>query len=648
MLNETQKTYKPSPQIDERIKEIYSNMDTAINARNQSYTELHDMRPMQYIDESRARVAGNIPKGDIDDNELMGANVFFQKTQNKRDTMAAFTAARRPRAEVTTIAENARYSDKRLASILRNVYNNSLDQEYAEEIYLDWNIETYDTGTGFLMDYYLYTEKIKRYVRSMNWDTGEVKFDEKVVVENDEPRAKVVPMEQIFFPTYYETEFQNYPWIIYQEKILYEVAEQVYGKFPNWKYVPKLGDIENEDEGEQFYNKRWANRIVGAEVVEVLHRYSKGTDTHDILINGVLMTNLNNPFLYDHKLYPFVPQYQSKIKGFIMGQSLPMRIRYAQDTYNELMNANINRSRSSSHVSFLTSLEAEFESDSTGLWEIVRTDQAANMKELKVQSVQTGDVQMAQMVSSDIDESTVDESMSGVISGETATAIINAMRQSTQNLGPRLIYIQSAVKKHAEMRMMNLLQFAFNKDLKGEAFDMKEIVIEDVKLKNGKKGIQIIRIVDDEDKIPSKAKRWEALNKGAKKIKNPVTGKKEEVLETEYDIVYLTPNDISNMTTRVKTTPGSSLPDTEALDKAMLLELIKTGHSPQLQQYADFQALWEAVLEAYGYNPLDYTVSEGDMVQPQAQAQPQPQGQIGGQLTAGDKGPGLKQLIGAA
>lgn len=654
----TKNQYNPGKEVKEYIASIYDDMDVCVDARTQSYPELHDMTPMEFVDESRMRAHGYVPNDNVDEyGNSIGANVFFNKTGQKIDIIAAFVAAQRPRAEISARGRNSTHTDKRIATIERNAYDYFMDKEHADTVYLDWNKETLETGTGFIMDYYDYQEQEFKIVTKKNWETGEQEYEKKTRVIRDECRSKVVPFEQLYWPTFYETDFQNYPFIIYQEVVLYDVAKASYGKFKNWKYVKKKGafNSKNADEGEMFFWKRWQERVEGANFVEILHRYDRLNDRHDILINGVLMTEMDNPMLYDHKMYPFVPQYYRKIKGFILGMSLPMKIMYAQDTFNELMNANINRSRSSAHVAFLSSLESQIENDSVGTWEIIRTDDDANLRELRVESVKQGDVAMTDLISKEIDDFTVQNSMSGEISGETATAIINAIRQSTQNLGPQMIYVYDAAQTHAEMRLKNILQFFFNKNLKGEAFDMKEINIEDAKLSDGQKGIRIIRVVDSKDKIPAKHELEEEMMKGVVEQTNPLTGEKEMNVETNYEIVYITPDDIADVVDKIRIVPSSSLPKTDALERALLIETINTGASAVLSQYPDFKALWRHLLESSKLNPDDFTLPDDQLQQAQNQEMQQaglgPNGEdMGGQVTQqlqeGQQGPGIKQLMG--
>jgi len=578
--------YNPSKEVLDYKVEILNDFDIANEAKQQSYPELDNMSPMTYMDESRMRNYGYFYNQAPNKYEEQGPNVFFQKTNNKINIISAFSSAQRPRAEISTRVRNSTKSDKRIATISLNAYDYFMEKENADEIYLDWKKETLITGTGFLYEYYDYQEREVKNVIDKDYKTGKLKYKTSIRVVSDQPKSKIVPFEQLFFPTLYETDIQNYPYVIYREYLLRSIAEQVYGKFGNWKYVPFVSQFTDENTGEQFYYHRWKDRVTDP-FVEILHRFKKVPDTHDILINGVLMTEIGNPMIYDHKEYPFIPQYVEKIKGFILGRSLPMKICYAQDTFNELMNANISRSRSSSHLSLLSSLESDIEYDSVGNNEIIKTNDENGLRELKINSVQSGDISIMSLVGDEIDEDTAPKTMDGSISGETATAIMNAVRQSTQNLGPQLIYQFSAVRKHSELRLKNIFQFFFNANLKGEAFEMKEMNIEDVKLQDGQKGIRIIRIVDNKDKIPSKKERDAELRKGIVETIDK-NGKKINKIETNYDIVYITPDDIADIDAKIKLVSGSSLPDIKSLKKAMLLELINAGAAPALQQYPDF------------------------------------------------------------
>ena len=96
---------------------------------------------------------------------------------------------------------------------------------------------------------------------------------------------------------------QLQPWLIRRKIMNYSSAGTVFGRFDNWQYVnPGIMVIYN-DANQSFYDVY--DMDMSQNEVEVLYYWNKALDLYLITVNGVLLTDPNNPNPREDKLYPF-------------------------------------------------------------------------------------------------------------------------------------------------------------------------------------------------------------------------------------------------------------------------------------------------------------------------------------------------------
>lgn len=115
---------------------------------------------------------------------------------------------------------------------------------------------------------------------------------------------EVVPPEQIFIQDFYQRDVQKQGWVIRRRVRPYTLCKAIYGEFPDFEYVkPGVQVIYNDANGQQFYESYDMTQRQD-EVEEVLY-WNKSLDLFLIAVNGVLLTDPNNPNPREDKLYPF-------------------------------------------------------------------------------------------------------------------------------------------------------------------------------------------------------------------------------------------------------------------------------------------------------------------------------------------------------
>ena len=158
----------------------------------------------------------------------------------------------------------------------------------------------------------------------------------KRVLDEEESGFKHLPLscDQVFFANFYEREVQKQDFIILRRIISYDAAKAKYGNLKNFQYVQPGIIVTMDDANQGFYNV-YDPHMRGEEVEELI-RWRKSTDSKEIMVNGVLLSEpyAENPRA-DHQ-YPFDAFYYLPInERCIAGKSLVFSLQSDARLANE-------------------------------------------------------------------------------------------------------------------------------------------------------------------------------------------------------------------------------------------------------------------------------------------------------------------------
>ena len=113
-----------------------------------------------------------------------------------------------------------------------------------------------------------------------------------------------VPSEQFYFADFFQSDVQKQPWVFRRRIRPYTILKARYGSvYPNFKYVtPGIQCIYN-DANQQFYDA-YDPELHQDEGEEILY-WHKALDLFLIAVNGILLTDPDNPNPREDKLYPW-------------------------------------------------------------------------------------------------------------------------------------------------------------------------------------------------------------------------------------------------------------------------------------------------------------------------------------------------------
>lgn len=114
-----------------------------------------------------------------------------------------------------------------------------------------------------------------------------------------------VSVDELFIENFYEPDIQKQGWLVWRKVISYALAEAKYqGKYPDkFKYVqPGVQTILN-DANQTFYQVYDTN-MRQYDVEEIMY-WNRSLDVKVVMVNGVMLTDFDNPNPRNDKLYPF-------------------------------------------------------------------------------------------------------------------------------------------------------------------------------------------------------------------------------------------------------------------------------------------------------------------------------------------------------
>lgn len=183
-----------------------------------------------------------------------------------------------------------------------------------------------------------YSEYVECFNNVKDGKDGDGNWKYKKILDEDNSGFKHLPLacDQVYFPNFYEREVQNQDYIIIRRIISYDAAKAKYGNMKNFEHVHPGIIITMDDANRGFYQV-YDPHMRGEDVEEVI-RWRKSTDSRDIMVNGVL---ISEPFAAnpraDHQ-YPldafyYLPINERCIAGKSLVFSLQSDARLANEFY---------------------------------------------------------------------------------------------------------------------------------------------------------------------------------------------------------------------------------------------------------------------------------------------------------------------------
>ncbi len=501
---------------------VYDEVDQMIKVRNLTYRQFNDRVLISFLNDSEKRVQGYVPTREEQGKEEWQSNVFNQATRNKLKAIVAAVANTPPALRYKAVSQKDGGLDLRRADVMNNLVKYSRDKGNQEvEVFWEaWNCAT--QGTIVKYDGYLKTKYKRKFIKSYNLLTGEMAFDEREVVVNDECIDVQVPLSELFIKNFYIQDIQDEPalaWIRYLDKA---AITSEFGKYKNFEKVLSKGKIGSyDDETKTFFYDRWKERVDTEDDYEVIKYYNRFLDKYIIVINGVLL--LSAPMLWGRKdkVYPFSKSIFEPFSGrdFFYGNSLPNANMDVQDEINALYNMSLDKTHRGLNPVRLAGLKnkdlLEMEDENIGMENTIYVEDINQVKYETIPGVTASEFAMIKWVSQGMDLGTVDATQQGIVKGgATAREIVIANENAKKLKGIFFMFLTDLWIQKTKLRMLNVLtnytapkveEIAGADGVKTYTESFRTILVDGSKFPDGTAGTLAIQFVKNKQSLPKRS-----------------------------------------------------------------------------------------------------------------------------------------------
>ncbi len=309
-----------------------------------------------------------------------------------------------------------------------------------------------------------YTEygEVTRLVKTEKGEDG--KWIEKRVRDESYPCFMdcVVPVDQFYIQNMYEPDVQKQGWVLWRKVYSFSEAQNKYSQvYDNFKYVHPGVQTIYDDANRTFYYVYDPN--MRSEDIEEIIYWNKNLDLKIIMVNGVMLTECDNPNPRQDKLYPFDKfGYEPINSRFFYYKSLAFKLQHDADIVNTLYQMVIDGTYLSIFKPMINRGGEIIASDVIVPGAVTTfSSPDANLEAINVGSDLSSGLKTLSVVEESIDESSQAPQMSGNEQGGTQTAYeISKLEQNANTvLGLFLQMIAKHVKDFGNLRLGDIIQY---------------------------------------------------------------------------------------------------------------------------------------------------------------------------------------------
>lgn len=478
------KQYRPNKAAKELLARISDDWELAYNQRTRNWRHLGDTNLEAFWRRSRDHYNGYSPAPESTTGEWK-SRAFKKKTRHKViATVAQFV---RSGLGVDFAAfDKADRLDRDMSRVIEDIYDWSAERENLDYTKLMAYLEMVISGTAHWLDEIAWDSRMVKEIIDVDFETGEVKWEEKERTDFKGCRSELVPNEEMFPGDAWTRDIQKQPFLIRRRLTTEANAKVALSRFKNWQYVE--GGTRN-----------FLSAVVGSEAdqadssdrddeVEILHYWSKEDDLFAIVANGVLMTMPDNPIPYPHKQYPFAKDVLETFADsrFYWGDSLPNKNYDDQEITNALWRLFIDSTKLKNKPPLFTNNLELANTDLIVPGTIVQKGMQDTVEALEAisQGVTQSEFKMLELTEHQIDENSIDPLVSAQSpQGDPTATQVRAIVGAAETMkGVNEQYISNLLVQHAAIRVPNLLWFLTHDE------EYQRVVLDDVKTGSGKRG----------------------------------------------------------------------------------------------------------------------------------------------------------------
>lgn len=271
-----------------------------------------------------------------------------------------------------------------------------------------------------------------------------------------------VPVDELFIENFFEPDIQKQGWLVWRRVIGYGLAEAKYrAMYPNFEYVQQGVQILYNDANQTFYQVYDPN-MRPYDVEEVVY-WNRSLDIKIIMVNGVMLTDVENPNPRNDKLYPFDKYgYEIINNRCFYYKSLAFKMMQDADIINTLYPMIIDASYLNLMPPMVQIGDEMIGSDVIVPGAVTNLqDPKADLRAITTSNNMRDGIAALQQVEESINESTQNPLESGDAPDQPTTAYqISRMEQNAATvLGLFIKMIAKHVKDYGRLRLGDILQY---------------------------------------------------------------------------------------------------------------------------------------------------------------------------------------------
>lgn len=514
-------SHEPNDKENEVVDAIFHKFRNSADDRNRTFEYFDGLNVIDYIEDSVRRFTTNVDlREDVEDWQ---ARVHDQITRSKVLAILGKMIAILPIAQIKTRGSG----DPRKGQILTNLYEFSEDMDDYEELMVNFLLDCIVKGTAIGYEGHERKINLRRDVRG-NADSIKITNNEEI---KNKLFGGIVPLEEFYPQTVALRSIKRgMVYCFWRSVVPFQKFRDEWAAFDRVKLVGPHSSHTGE-EGPSYLD--FISEGVPEGSVELIRYYNKDTDEYVILANGIWLNPITvgdenfeiSPLPFNHKELPFWDiKFDVFGTDFFYGKSLPDRLKSMQDVLNVLTNMLLDQSFLTIFPPLLTSGVDQIEDDFLRPGRRTPIDtQGLPLKDQYTtldMGVPTGWHQfILEYTRKVMEEASIDkvsQGVAGVGDRVTAEEIKTAAQGVAAFLGMFARFVNSGIKRKAQLRTANIMQFWTDEDNPiyknilgsdstkemNQAFNSFEI--ENTILADGRRGMKIIEIYGKKSKLPTR------------------------------------------------------------------------------------------------------------------------------------------------
>ena len=604
-----------------------------------SYNQFNNRSLYDAIDDWTKRWNGYIPPNDLVSGNPT-SNIFLNFTRNVIISYLAKVAMQLPEPKIVAVNKKTGLINKRLADVLSDLNNYSLNEENGPARLLEVALEVTTKGTAIVYEGYNKNEQEIKTPVSYDEETGAIKYKKEKRVLFDNCFQQVVPLEDFYPSNPYEPDLQKQPHVIWKRITSYDEAWNEFSHYKNWDFV-QPGGYTMTAEPTTFYRNKLYTELSGNQV-EILRYYCRRENEHIVTVNGIVM--YQGPIPFKDGKYPFAKYiFEPFENAFFWGAGAPNKFMGEQDVQNTLINMMLDKTYGSLLPYGLSSdLDDLIEDDTLAPNKIRKVGDITKWKFDTLPGVSQGEQAMFQLIFNQAQQN------SGMVGGGqqftprggklNVRQVLLQQQDTMQKLTYNMNFLEDGERDRTDLRVSHILQFysipriekvTGKKGQEVESLIYRDIKLNDVGLSNGKSGSKIIKLVDEETAMNPDERQKMADHLSVLETAGEMSGTPTEALAVPIQM-------FEDHNVQVQIVKASTYERNQALDQAMRQEYAQWRLSLAQIVPVNAKELVGWVDESYDIDPERFAVEQ----QPTGQQQQQQIQQVSqGQSAAGPVAP---------